>query len=123
MNTHETFRAVCLAALLAAAGAAQAATATDTAPAANSAPGMTGHPETSSARQKMSDSAVTTKVKAELLAAKGLKSTGIHVKTRDGVVSLDGVVPSEDQRTLAAQTARNVDGVASVSNSLQVVTR
>ncbi len=78
---------------------------------------------TGSTRQKISDRTVTAKVKAELLAAKGLKSTGIHVKTKDGVVSLDGKVPTQDQRTLAVQAARNVEGVASVSDSLAVVTK
>ncbi|WP_420998038.1 BON domain-containing protein [Cupriavidus sp. 30B13] len=113
MNTTTTLRTLCLAAMLAVAGAAQAATDT----------GTSMSNTTDNAKQKISDGTLTTKVKAELLAAKGLKSTGIHVKTKDGVVSLDGKVPSEDQRTLAVQTARNVDGVASVSDSLQVVAK
>ncbi len=72
------------------------------------------------AKQAVTDSALTTKVKTKLLAAKDLKSTGIHVKTKDRVVNLTGSVPSQDQRQLALDTVRSVEGVDSVNNNLKV---
>jgi len=108
---------------------------TSTAP-ANSAPGMPGRAEgpstgtmaanpsmsatTDSARQKISDSTITTKVKAKLLETRDLKSTGIHVKTRDGVVNLTGSVPSSEQRQMALDVVRGIDGVSSVDDHLKV---
>ena len=103
---------------------------------ANSAPGMPGRtegPRTStiaanpsmsatadSAKQKLSDTTITTKVKAKLLETRDLKSTGIHVKTRDGVVSLTGSVPSSEQRQMALDAVRAIDGVSSVDDHLKV---
>ena len=70
--------------------------------------------------KKVDDSAVTTKVKAELLSAKNVKSTHIHVKTRGGVVSLTGTVPSAEDKTNAEQVVKEVSGVASVKNHLKI---
>ena len=46
--------------------------------------------------QHVDDATIKTKVKAELLSAKNVKSQHIHVKTRKGVVSLTGSVPSAE---------------------------
>ncbi|WP_438395861.1 BON domain-containing protein [Caballeronia sp. DA-9] len=70
---------------------------------------------------KVDDSAITTKVKAELLGAKNVKSTHIHVKTRAGIVSLTGTVPTADDKTGAEDVVAKVDGVESVKNHLKVV--
>ena len=70
--------------------------------------------------QHVDDATITTKVKAELLGAKNLKSTHIHVKTRNGIVSLTGSVPSAEERDNADQIAQNVSGVTSVKNHLKV---
>jgi len=70
---------------------------------------------------KVDDTAVTTKVKAELLSAKNVKSTHIHVKTRAGVVSLTGTVPSAEDKSGAEDVVSKVDGVASVRNHLKIV--
>ena len=70
--------------------------------------------------QHVDDATITTKVKAELLSAKNVKSQHIHVKTRKGVVSLTGSVPSAEDRDNADQVAQNVAGVASVKNHLKV---
>jgi hyperosmotically inducible periplasmic protein len=70
--------------------------------------------------QKIDDSTVTTKVKAELLSAKDVKSTHIHVKTKNGIVSLTGTVPSAADKTAAEETVKNVSGVASVKNHLKI---
>ncbi|QGZ63272.1 BON domain-containing protein [Paraburkholderia acidisoli] len=70
--------------------------------------------------QHVDDATVTTKVKAELLGAKNVKSTHIHVKTHNGVVSLTGTVPSAQDRDNAKQVVEGVTGVASVKNHLKV---
>jgi osmotically-inducible protein OsmY len=76
-----------------------------------------------SVSQKVDDSAVTTKVKAELLSAKNVKSTHIHVKTRRGVVSLTGTVPSAEDKTAAEEVVKEVSGVASVKNHLKIAAK
>ncbi len=71
--------------------------------------------------QHVDDGTITTKVKADLLTAKNVKSTHIHVKTRKGVVWLTGTVPSADDKTAATEVVKNVEGVESVKNHLKVV--
>jgi hyperosmotically inducible protein len=70
--------------------------------------------------QHFDDGTITSKVKADLLGKKELKSTGIHVKTRRGSVMLTGYVPSSDQRTMAGDVASDVNGVTHVTNKLKV---
>jgi hyperosmotically inducible protein len=70
--------------------------------------------------QHVDDGAITTKAKADLLAAKNVKSTHIHVKTRMGVVWLTGSVPSADDKAAAGEVVKGVDGVSSVKNHLKV---
>lgn len=77
----------------------------------------------SSVGQKVDDSAITTKVKAELLGAKEVKSTHIHVKTHGGVVSLTGTVPSAEDKTAAEDVVSKVSGVASVKNHLKIAAK
>ncbi|MGT2458039.1 BON domain-containing protein [Cupriavidus basilensis] len=112
----------------------------DAAPLMNSAPGMPGLPEAPSNRTmpkddsagivksapsaesstKLSDSAITMKVKAELLAAKGLRPNGIRVRTENGVVYLDGRVQTDSEKLTALNAVRAVDGVQSVVDGMQV---
>ena len=75
------------------------------------------------AKEKLSDSTITTKVKAKLLTTKDLKSTGIHVKTGDGVVNVSGNVPSKEQHDRALETIRSVKGVNSVHDTLKISSR
>jgi osmotically-inducible protein OsmY len=70
--------------------------------------------------QHVDDATITTKVKAELLGAKNVKSQHIHVKTRRGVVSLTGTVPTAEDRDNADQVVQGVEGVHSVKNHLKV---
>ncbi|HEY1607922.1 MAG TPA: BON domain-containing protein [Paraburkholderia sp.] len=70
--------------------------------------------------QHVDDATITTKVKAELLGAKNVKSAHIHVKTRKGIVSLTGTVPTAEDRDNADQVVQNVAGVESVKNHLKV---
>ncbi|QGZ66142.1 BON domain-containing protein [Paraburkholderia acidisoli] len=52
----------------------------------------------------------------------GLKSTYIRVRARDGVVTLSGVVASEQQIAFATQVAQSVSGVRAVQGQLEVRT-
>ncbi|SMG56110.1 BON domain-containing protein [Paraburkholderia susongensis] len=70
--------------------------------------------------EHIDDGTITTKVKADLLAAKNVKSTHIHVKTRKGVVWLTGSVPSSDDKSAAEEVVQSVKGVSSVKNHLKV---
>lgn len=70
--------------------------------------------------QHIDDGAITTKVKADLLAAKNVKSMHIHVKTRKGIVWLTGSVPSADDKSAAEDVVQNVKGVESVKNHLKI---
>jgi osmotically-inducible protein OsmY len=64
------------------------------------------------------DSTLTTKVKAALLTAKGMKSTDISVETSKGVVTLSGEVEKAGQVKRAGAIAAKVKGVKKVENKL-----
>jgi hyperosmotically inducible protein len=68
----------------------------------------------------LSDSAITTKVKALLLAEKGVPSTSISVETYEGRVLLSGFVDSNAQVAQAGKVAAGVSGVTKVQNNLAV---
>ncbi len=68
----------------------------------------------------ISDSAITTKVKALLLAEKGVPSTSISVETYEGRVLLSGFVDSKEQIAKAGRVAAGVSGVKQVQNNLAV---
>lgn len=65
-----------------------------------------------------SDSWITTKIKTELLATKGMKSGTIKVTTENGVVYLMGRV-SREQADIAATIASRVTGVQQVIKIFQ----
>jgi osmotically-inducible protein OsmY len=88
------------------------ATAQTTAPAPSGASESIG--------EHVDDGTITTKAKADLLGAKNVKSTHIHVKTRQGVVWLTGSVPSADDKSAAEEVVQGVKGVSSVKNHLKV---
>jgi hyperosmotically inducible protein len=69
----------------------------------------------------MGDAWITSATKMRLLADRDTPATDINVDTRDGVVTLFGIVPSEAAKKAASANARKVDGVKDVKNELQVV--
>ena len=71
----------------------------------------------------VSDSAITTKVKSNLLADSVVGTLAIDVDTTDGVVSLSGIVASEQERQRAIQAARGIDGVKRVDANNLVIKR
>jgi len=80
---------------------------------------MTGQ----SAGQYIDDTSITTSVKAKLTAEKAANFTRIDVDTNNQVVTLNGIVESADQKAKAEQLAREVGGVKSVKNNLQIQKR
>ena len=76
---------------------------------------------TSSPGRQVDDSSIKTKVKAKLAADVRLSTlTNIEVNSTNGVVTLAGQVHNADERRMAAEVARSVEGVVSVNNELQV---
>jgi hyperosmotically inducible periplasmic protein len=70
-----------------------------------------------------SDIWITSATKMLLLTDGRTPALDINVETRAGVVTLFGIVPSQDAKTAAAADARKVSGVKRVVNDLQVMTR
>ena len=68
--------------------------------------------------QQSKDSWITSEVRTQMLAKKGLGSGSIRVVTENGVVFLMGVV-SSDQANLAVEVARQVSGVRKVVKVFQ----
>lgn len=82
-----------------------------------------GNQQTERSGSVINDAAVTARVKSRLLLNKNTAGLAINVTTKNKRVSLDGVVLSAIERDLAAEIARNTDGVRSVQNNLQVDTQ
>jgi hyperosmotically inducible periplasmic protein len=77
---------------------------------------MTGR----TAGENIDDGNITAAVKAQLAKDKLASLTRIDVDTTGGVVSLNGVVKSPQERTRAEEVARGVGGVKKVINNLQI---
>jgi hyperosmotically inducible periplasmic protein len=75
---------------------------------------------TADTRTAMSDTMITTKVKAEMAADPLVKAMDVHVETQKGIVMLSGFVPSKAEADKAVELARKVEGVQEVKSSLQV---
>lgn len=69
----------------------------------------------------VNDSWITTKAKIALLTTEGFSVNGVNVDTMNGNVTIHGKVATSADRTKAEQTVRDVKGVKSVKNLLQVV--
>lgn len=70
--------------------------------------------------QYIDDSVITTKVKAAIFNEPTLNSAEINVETYKGTVQLSGFVSGQADKSRAAEIAKNVEGVKSVKNSMQV---
>jgi hyperosmotically inducible protein len=68
----------------------------------------------------MNDTAITAKIKTDILSDPLLKSSQINVTTTNGVVTLNGIVDSQQSIDRAMEIARSVKDVQSVENSLAV---
>jgi osmotically-inducible protein OsmY len=68
----------------------------------------------------LNDTGITAKVKATLLAEKGIPSTSISVETYEARVQLSGFVDSEAIKTKAGKLVAGIPGVKQVQNNLAV---
>jgi hyperosmotically inducible protein len=82
-------------------------------PAASTAPGT-------SVGTKIDDTAITTRVKAALLADPEIKGMDITVETRKSEVQLSGFVDSSAQIDRAIDIAKRTQGVGGVQNMLEI---
>lgn len=73
----------------------------------------------SHAEREVKDAALETKVKTRLVGEIGRHAFRIEVEASDGVVSLRGVVPDENRRKIALETARKTSGVDRVIDLLK----
>jgi osmotically-inducible protein OsmY len=71
-------------------------------------------------QQRADDIAVTNRVKSAFLLSRRLSAYEIGVETKDGVVTLTGQVPTEVDKELAGNVAKDVPEVSGVDNQLQV---
>lgn len=84
---------------------------------AGTAAGDIGAP---AARPPADDATVTTTIQAKYFVDTMVKSSPVNVSAKDGVVLLQGTVPSEAVRQQALTIAQNTDGVVQVVDRLTV---
>jgi len=71
-------------------------------------------------RRMLRDAVLTARVKAALLAEKGIPSLSISVETYEGQVQLSGFVPAPDIVSRAGRVTAGVSGVRTVHNNIAV---
>jgi osmotically-inducible protein OsmY len=80
-------------------------------------------PGATNAGEVISDLWITSKVKSSLIYSRNLDGLNIKVDTKDGMVSLSGVVANYAEKQLAVEIARNIRGVRGVdADVLKVIT-
>jgi hyperosmotically inducible protein len=84
------------------------------------APGCAGDRHHQSTGEYIDDSAITSKVKAALLADKNVSGLAVKVKTYKRVVQLSGFVDNQDQKQRAGEIARGIHGVEAVKNDITI---
>ena len=72
------------------------------------------------AGQNIDDATVTASVQSKLTSDRLSNFSRIDVDTERGVVTLNGVVKTAEQKSRAADMAREVKGVRTVNNNLQI---
>lgn len=81
-------------------------------------------PQTSNPAEQLSDVWITSKVKSSLIYSRNLDGMNIKVETRDGLVTLNGVVANFAEKELAVEITRNIRGVKGVNaDALKVMAR
>ncbi|MCB1582988.1 MAG: BON domain-containing protein [Marinicella sp.] len=66
------------------------------------------------------DATTTASIKSELLFNENTTGTDVNVDTAYGVVTINGVVKSEQERSLIIEIAENTPGVKKVENEIEV---
>lgn len=82
--------------------------------------GCAGGGQKGSVGEYVSDSWITTKVKAALIEDAQVKATEVNVETFKGVVQLSGFVSSAAAMRQAVRLASETKGVTSVKNDMRV---
>jgi hyperosmotically inducible protein len=77
-------------------------------------------PGTTPLGEAVSDAGITAKVKTRLLADPDVSGLRIDVDTRDGIVTLTGIVNSAAEKSRALEHAAKVDNVTRVEDRLMV---
>ena len=72
-------------------------------------------------RSTSSDAWITTDAKMRMVADGAVPAMDVNIDTRNGVVTLFGIVPTQAAKAAAEADAKKVSGVKSVVNDLQVV--
>lgn len=72
------------------------------------------------AGQTIDDASITTAVQAKLSSDRLSNFSRIDVDTERGVVTLNGVVKSAEQKMRVVELTRGVAGVRTVNNNLQI---
>lgn len=71
-------------------------------------------------KRAQQDAALTARVKAALIAERGIAWTAISVETYEGGVQLSGFVPAPDMASRAGRVTAGISGVRTVHNNLMV---
>ena len=71
-------------------------------------------------KRAQNDAALTARVKAALIAERGIPWSAISVETYEGGVQLSGFVPAPDMASRAGRVTAGVSGVRTVHNNLVV---
>jgi osmotically-inducible protein OsmY len=82
--------------------------------------GCAGDRTHESTGEYMSDTWITTKVKAALVDDPVVKATEVNVETFKGVVQLSGFVSSREAMSEAIRLTGRIEGVKSVKNDMRV---
>ena len=85
-----------------------------------SALGCAGSATQESTGEYVTDSWITTKVKASLAEDPQVKATEVNVETFKGVVQLSGFVSSRVALDQAVRMTRGIKGVTSVRNDMRI---
>ena len=75
------------------------------------------------ADQTMNDAAISVAVQGKLMSDRVSNFLHVDVNTEGGVVTLSGIVETNEQRAQAERLAHEVEGVLRVKNRLQIQNR
>lgn len=83
--------------------------------------GSSSPDRTSAAKEFVKDSVITAKIKAKMAKEKDVSAMHIKVDTdKSGVVYLSGTAKSQEEVDRAVAIAREVEGVTSVENKIEI---
>ncbi|MBD4858855.1 BON domain-containing protein [Xanthomonas citri pv. citri] len=68
-------------------------------------------------KKPVTDTWITTKVKADLLATDNVSGTDVKVETKNGIVTLTGAVATQAEHDKAVAVAKGIEGVKSVKST------